>query len=108
MESEEESDEENNINNEEDLNNSASRKKRGLKILSVKVQELVNAKQKTTYKDVANELIEQLRKTGDTKEYAFNDEVSENEEDQEDESSVDMKSPGKKSRGNCSEKKASI
>lgn len=34
---------------------------RGLKILSVKVQELVEKKQKTTYKDVANELIKQLR-----------------------------------------------
>ncbi|CDW76479.1 transcription factor-like protein dpb-like [Stylonychia lemnae] len=40
---------------------SASRKKRGLKILSVKVQELVYKKQQTTYKDVANELIKQLR-----------------------------------------------
>lgn len=44
---------------------SASRKKRGLKILSVKVQELVYRKQRTTYKDVANELIEQLRKNND-------------------------------------------
>jgi hypothetical protein len=35
----------------------SNRKKRGLKILSVKVQELVFSKQATTYKDVANELI---------------------------------------------------
>lgn len=42
-------------------NSSASRKKRGLKILSVKVQELVQLKKSTTYKDVANELIKQLR-----------------------------------------------
>ena len=42
----------------DDQNQQASRKKRGLKILSVKVQELVYQKQKTTYKDVANELIE--------------------------------------------------
>jgi hypothetical protein len=33
------------------------RKKRGLKILSVKVRELVEKKGQTTYKDVANELI---------------------------------------------------
>lgn len=39
----------------------SNRKKRGLKILSVKVQELVFKKQSTTYKDVANELIKQLR-----------------------------------------------
>ena len=37
------------------------RKKRGLKILSVKVRELVEEKGSTTYKDVANELIKQLR-----------------------------------------------
>jgi len=37
------------------------RKKRGLKILSVKVRELVEKKVSTTYKDVANELIKQLR-----------------------------------------------
>jgi len=37
------------------------RKKRGLKILSVKVRELVERKGQTTYKDVANELIRQLR-----------------------------------------------
>ena len=44
-----------------------SRKKRGLKILSVKVQNLVYQKQKTTYKDVANELINQLRNNADMK-----------------------------------------
>mmetsp|Transcript_12986 Transcript_12986/g.9399 ORF Transcript_12986/g.9399 Transcript_12986/m.9399 type:complete len:111 (+) Transcript_12986:171-503(+) len=43
-----------------------NRKKRGLKILSVKVQELVYSKDKTTYKDVANELIKQLRDSGET------------------------------------------
>lgn len=35
-----------------------NRKMRGLKILSVKVQELVQKKPSTTYKDVANELIQ--------------------------------------------------
>ena len=39
---------------------SASRKKRGLKVLSLKVQKLVFMKRRTTYKDVANDLIEQL------------------------------------------------
>ncbi len=43
--------------------NILSFKGRGLKILSAKIQELVLNKQKTTYKDVANELIEQLRKS---------------------------------------------
>lgn len=36
------------------------RKKRGLKILSVKVLELVEREGQTTYKDVANDLIKQL------------------------------------------------
>ena len=49
-------------------NQSVNRKKRGLKILSVKVQELVYKKQSTTYKDVANELIKQLRESKKNKE----------------------------------------
>ena len=45
-----------------DANNSpVHRKKRGLKILSVKVRELVERKGVTTYKDVANELIDELK-----------------------------------------------
>jgi hypothetical protein len=36
------------------------RKKRGLKILSVKVLDLVEHEGQTTYKDVANDLIRQL------------------------------------------------
>jgi len=36
-------------------------KKKGLKVLSVRVQELVFERKRTTYKDVANDLIEILQ-----------------------------------------------
>jgi len=44
----------------ENIQNSACRKKRGLKVLSLKVQKLVFVKKSTTYKDVANDLIRLL------------------------------------------------
>lgn len=57
-------DEDDEYDDEEDPdggNSAVHRTKRGLKILSVKVRELVEKKGQTTYKDVANELIRQLR-----------------------------------------------
>lgn len=41
-----------------------SRSSRGLKVLSVRVRELVFEKQVTTYKEVADELIQELLKEG--------------------------------------------
>lgn len=43
---------------------SSSRSSRGLKVLSVRVRELVFEKQVTTYKEVADELIQELVKEG--------------------------------------------
>jgi len=42
----------------------SSRSSRGLKVLSVRVRELVFEKQVTTYKEVADELIQELLKEG--------------------------------------------
>lgn len=42
----------------------SSRSSRGLKVLSVRVRELVFEKQTTTYKEVADELIQELLKEG--------------------------------------------
>ena len=48
---------------------------------------MVSQRQKTTYKDVANELIDQLRRNNDMSDLAgLNDELSEGEEDEEDSS----------------------
>eukprot|EP00347_Sterkiella_histriomuscorum_P000159 403376946 len=78
-----------------DAASSASRKKRGLKILSVKVQELVFKNQHTTYKDVANELIKQLREKKQNKEAGVDDLIDGDSGDDEDIS--EDASPNKKS-----------
>ena len=76
----------------------ASRKKRGLKILSVKVQELVYQKETTTYKDVANELIKQLRENKKKNQDQVGlDDLSDNDMCDDDEMSDE--SPNKKSDG---------
>jgi hypothetical protein len=68
----------------------------------VKVQELVQKRQKTTYKDVANELIEQLKKNSEMQEMTgFNEEIS---DDEEEESSVETKSPSKRKNGGSDKK----
>lgn len=52
---------------DDEIDSPVHRKKRGLKILSVKVRELVEKRGSTTYKDVANELIKQLREDNKNK-----------------------------------------
>ena len=87
----------------EEQNLQASRKKRGLKILSVKVQELVYQKQRTTYKDVANELIEQLKRSNEMKELTGLGEFSERE-DNDEESDVDVKPTQKRGKDSGAKK----
>ena len=69
------------------------RKKRGLKILSVKVRELVQKLGQATYSNVANQLIDHLRNRKDILEMA-----DENESEEEDEQEYSEESPDK--RGN--------
>ena len=74
-----------------------SRKKRGLKILSVKVQELVFKKKSTTYKDVANELIKQLRES--KSEIGDLDDCDSGDGSEEDDASEEM--PRKQDKDAC-------
>jgi hypothetical protein len=75
----------------DELNSPVHRKKRGLKILSVKVRELVEKKGSTTYKDVANELIKQLREDKKNR-----DDLSGLEDSYEDDEELTEDSPDKK------------
>lgn len=94
----EDSDEE----SEEDANSPVHRKKRGLKILSVKVRELVEKRVSTTYKDVANELIKQLRE--DKK---HRDDLSGLDESFEEDDDMTEDSPDKKLATNSGSKRDS-
>jgi hypothetical protein len=94
-ESEDEYDEENG----DELNSPVHRKKRGLKILSVKVRELVEKKVSTTYKDVANELIKQLREDKKNR-----DDLSGLEDSYEDDEEMTEDSPDKKQNQSGSKK----
>jgi hypothetical protein len=70
---------------------------RGLKILSVKVRELVEQKGKTTYKDVANELIDQLRASNKDDLIGIEDSYENDMEDEEmTEDSPEKRSSSKK------------
>ena len=62
------------------------RKKRGLKILSVKVRELVQKLGQATYSNVANQLIDHLRNRKDILEMADENESEEEDEEYSEES----------------------
>lgn len=68
------------------------------------MQELVYQRQRTTYKDVANELIDQLKKNSEMQELAGLNEVS-SDEDEDDDVSVE-ESAAKRSRACASDKKS--
>lgn len=71
----------------------------------MKVQELVYQKQKTTYKDVANELIEQLKRSNEMKDLTGLGDLSgveDNDEESEQEAKPNQKK-GKESGGKKSQ-----
>jgi len=80
-----------------------SRKKRGLKILSVKVFEIVYIKQKTTYKEVALELIKQMRLNNEMKDIILTCSSGKKEEEEEEEEAEEEASDGDSQEDHSSE-----
>ena len=74
------------------------------------MQELVYQKQRTTYKDVANELIEQLKQNSEMKELTGLADFSDHEDGDEEDSSAELpngKSPTKRGKQGDSASKRS-
>lgn len=87
------------IDSDSDEESQAHRKKRGLKILSVKVRELVEKLGSTTYSNVANELIEQLR-TDKARAQILGLDFGDESIDESDDQSPDRKGGSKKDSSN--------